>query len=341
MISGSRTKSSLFALGEAEGGERRAVGRVGVAAAGEEGLLDLLQVLDLDRRELHVVEAEVVGDGELGAGARLHADGGAVELLGAISRWRISSPGSRCRHRSSPRRTAGRGSASRPSVQVVLADEQVDLARLQRGEAVLRRGAGRSCTLLASPKHRGGDGAAAVGVDAAHHALAVGQREAGDAGGDAADELAALAHRVERGRAGAAGDGGRGRRRRAPRRAPGRAPARRAAGRRRRQRSSHAPIWTLSSGSPEAGCSELTGGPATNQCFSVTASSGQGLPAAAGAATLDAMQTLFANARIVDAAHAEPREGHVLVEDGVIRDLAARPVGGARPAGARPARGAR
>ncbi len=38
------------------------------------------------------------------------------------------------------------------------------------------------------------------------------------------------------------------------------------------------------------------------------------------------MQVLFTNARIVDATDAAPREGHVLVEDGTIRDLAARPV---------------
>lgn len=38
------------------------------------------------------------------------------------------------------------------------------------------------------------------------------------------------------------------------------------------------------------------------------------------------MQTLLTNARIVDATQAEPREGHVLIEDGVIRDLSARPV---------------
>lgn len=36
------------------------------------------------------------------------------------------------------------------------------------------------------------------------------------------------------------------------------------------------------------------------------------------------MQILFANARIVDATRDGPREGHVLVEDGVIRDLDAR-----------------
>ncbi|HYZ61126.1 MAG TPA: amidohydrolase family protein [Acetobacteraceae bacterium] len=38
------------------------------------------------------------------------------------------------------------------------------------------------------------------------------------------------------------------------------------------------------------------------------------------------MQVLLTNARIVDAIHPEPREGNVLVEDGIIRDLAARPV---------------
>jgi imidazolonepropionase-like amidohydrolase len=37
------------------------------------------------------------------------------------------------------------------------------------------------------------------------------------------------------------------------------------------------------------------------------------------------MQTLFLNAAITDATQREPREGHVLVEDGVIRDTEARP----------------
>lgn len=37
-------------------------------------------------------------------------------------------------------------------------------------------------------------------------------------------------------------------------------------------------------------------------------------------------QILFTNAQIVDATVAEPREGHVLIEDGIIRDLAARPI---------------
>ena len=38
------------------------------------------------------------------------------------------------------------------------------------------------------------------------------------------------------------------------------------------------------------------------------------------------MQILCKNARIVDATLPEPREGHVLVEDGIIRDLEARPL---------------
>ena len=38
------------------------------------------------------------------------------------------------------------------------------------------------------------------------------------------------------------------------------------------------------------------------------------------------MQVLLSNATIVDADRAEPREGHVLIEDGIIRDLDARPV---------------
>ena len=41
------------------------------------------------------------------------------------------------------------------------------------------------------------------------------------------------------------------------------------------------------------------------------------------------MQTLLTNARIVDAGHTEPREGNVLIEDGVIRDLSARAVAAA------------
>ncbi len=39
------------------------------------------------------------------------------------------------------------------------------------------------------------------------------------------------------------------------------------------------------------------------------------------------MQVLLSNALLVDATMAEPRHGHVLVEDGVIRDLDARPAG--------------
>ena len=37
------------------------------------------------------------------------------------------------------------------------------------------------------------------------------------------------------------------------------------------------------------------------------------------------MQLLFLNAAVTDATQGEPREGHVLVENGVIRDVEARP----------------
>ena len=39
------------------------------------------------------------------------------------------------------------------------------------------------------------------------------------------------------------------------------------------------------------------------------------------------MQILFLNAAVTDATRAEPRMGNVLVEDGVIRDVEARPGG--------------
>lgn len=43
----------------------------------------------------------------------------------------------------------------------------------------------------------------------------------------------------------------------------------------------------------------------------------------------DTVQTLLANAAILDCATGERTEGHVLIEDGVVRDLAARPVAAA------------
>ncbi len=172
-------------------GQRRGVRGIGVAAAGQEGRLDLLQVLDLDRRELHVVGAEVVGDRQFGAGAGLHADRGAVQSPWPTSRRRTSSPGSRCRRRNyvgANRKPEAGLAAERPGG---LADQHVHFARLQRGEAVLRGQRRRT-----SPCSRRRSTAAAMARQPSasmplHHALAVGQREPGDVGRHAADQLAA------------------------------------------------------------------------------------------------------------------------------------------------------
>ena len=84
------------------------------------------------------------------------------------------------------------------------AGEHVDLAGLQRGEA-LRRRQRREADAPGVTQHRGGDGPAHVHVQAAPLAERVGRREAGDAGGDAALDEALAAHAVERRRRARAG----------------------------------------------------------------------------------------------------------------------------------------
>ena len=104
--------------------------------------------------------------------------------------------------------------ASRVSVQVVLRDRMSispDCSAVKRCCAV----SGTYLTLLASPSDGRGDGPADVDVQARPVALAVGCREAGQAGVDAADELAArldgvqgLAGMRRHGRHGASGHEG-------------------------------------------------------------------------------------------------------------------------------------
>jgi len=86
--------------------------------------------------------------------------------------------------------------ASRVSVKVVFARQDVDLAGLQRGEALL--GVQRHVLDLAAVAQHGRcDGLADVDVQAGPVALAVGGREAGQAAVDAADQLAAGLDRVD------------------------------------------------------------------------------------------------------------------------------------------------
>src|SRR5271166_6148572 len=183
----------LRSLREAERRQRGAVGRVGVAATRQERGLDLVDVLDQDRRELHLVQPEVVGDRELGAGARLHADGRAVELLGAFHARGLfhQEAGAVVPVHIGELEAEIAFAPERPGG---LADQHVDLARLQRGEAVLRRRVDE-LHLRRVAQDRG--------VDAAHHPLAVGERKAGHGAGDPAGQLAAALDRVDSGRAGA------------------------------------------------------------------------------------------------------------------------------------------
>src|SRR5436190_7607198 len=71
-------------VGGARGGEARGVGGVDVAAAGEEGGADLVDLFDDHRLEGHLVGAEIVSEVELGRRAGGDADRGAAQLPGAL-----------------------------------------------------------------------------------------------------------------------------------------------------------------------------------------------------------------------------------------------------------------
>ena len=77
-----------------------------------------------------------------------------------------------------------------------VARQQIDLARLQGGEALLRRGR-HELHLVGIAEDRDGDGSADIDVEPGPLALAVGAGEAGDAGGDATNETSALLDRLE------------------------------------------------------------------------------------------------------------------------------------------------
>src|SRR4051812_38329274 len=158
--------------------EARRVGGVDVATAGIEGGADLLDLLDDHRLEAHLVGAEVVGEVELGGGAGLHADGGAVQLLGALHAELLGY------HEALAVVVvdAGEVEAERGvALQGVggVARQDVDLARLQRGKALLRR-CRHVLDLLRIAEQRRRDGAADIDVEAGPLALVVLLGEAGD-----------------------------------------------------------------------------------------------------------------------------------------------------------------
>ena len=158
----------LLGLRRARGARRDQAGVVGgvdVAAAGEVGVQHLVQLLDHHRLEGHLVRAEVVGEVELGGGARLHADRGAVQLLGALhveAAVHHEALAVVVVHADEVEAEAGVARDGPGGV----ARQDVHFARLQRGEALLR-GERRVAHLVGVAEHRGGDRAAQVDVDAA------------------------------------------------------------------------------------------------------------------------------------------------------------------------------
>ena len=134
-----RQDDVVVGIGEPQplAGETRGVGGVGVAAAGVVGLHRLGRGREGDGLELHLVGAEIVGEVELGGGALLHADRGVAEFERRIELERLAhhealavviiDAGEVQPERGVARRGPGG-----------VAGQHIDLARLQRGEAVLR-----------------------------------------------------------------------------------------------------------------------------------------------------------------------------------------------------------
>src|SRR5262245_20828297 len=147
---------------DADGVEARLVGGVDVAASRQIGLHRLIQLFEYHRLVGHVVRLEVVGEIEFGGGSRLHADGGAIELLGrfypnrlfhheALAIVIVDAP------ENETQRAVTRDGPGR------VADQHVDLAPLQGGDALLG-GGGYVFDLARIAKYRGRDGFAVVDV---------------------------------------------------------------------------------------------------------------------------------------------------------------------------------
>ena len=176
--------------------ELRDVGGEHVAAAAVIGLDGLVRGGEGDDLVFHVVGAEIVGEIELGRGAGLRADRGAVELERRIDLERLAHHEALAvviidRREVEPERGVARRGPGR------IAGEHVDLARLQRGEAI-RRGERNELDLGRIIEDRRRDGAAELDVEAGPVAFVVRIGEAGQALADSAIERAAILHRLER-----------------------------------------------------------------------------------------------------------------------------------------------
>src|SRR5688572_878400 len=195
-----RQDDVLFGLRCTRGARRdetRVVGGVNVAAAGEVGVQHLFHLLNDDRLEVHLVRAEVVGEVELGRRAGLHADSGTVQLLRALHVELAM-------HHEALAVVVVHADKVQAEARIArdgpggVARENVDFARLKRGEALLRRER-RVAHLVRVAEHRGRDRAAKIDVKAFPDALGIGLRESGEAGVHAALHVTLGADRVERG----------------------------------------------------------------------------------------------------------------------------------------------
>ncbi len=147
-----------------------------------------------------MVGAEIVGEVELAGCALLHAHRGVVELerradLERFAHHEALAIVKRDRRKIEPKRGIAR---QRPGG---VARQHVDLAGLQRREAILRRQR-HVFDLGRVVENRRRDGAAKIDVEAGPIALRIGQAEARQRTVAAADQLTAILDRRERFRAG-------------------------------------------------------------------------------------------------------------------------------------------
>ena len=196
MISGRMTWSAGILEGGAGRGQAGSVRGVRVAGVRQIFLLRLGVGLDRHRLVVHVVGAEIVGQVELGGGAGLDADRRAVEFGGG-------------RH--------AHVLADHEALAVIVVDAQerefqidvpaqrpgrvpvqhVDFARGERREAGLAGGR-RELDRIRVAEHGGRRRAAEGDVEAVPVAVGVREREAGEAGGNAALDEALGLHVVQR-----------------------------------------------------------------------------------------------------------------------------------------------
>ncbi|MNI51567.1 hypothetical protein D3C73_1062980 [compost metagenome] len=169
----------------------------GVAAAGFKGAHHFRHLVDHHGLEFDAVGTEPVGKIQFGGGAGLHADGGAVEFLGAFHAQLLVDQDALAVIEAGGHGGQPQGRVARLG-QRDGAQQHIDFAGLQRGEALLGRQR-RAFEFGRITEHGRRHRAADVHVHAFPFALAVGGREPGDAVGQAALHESLFLHRIQGG----------------------------------------------------------------------------------------------------------------------------------------------